>query len=48
MFTQLKKTTVALAIGLGGLAAGTSHAVPLYGDIISIVDESGSMAGEHA
>jgi hypothetical protein len=48
MFTQLKKTTLALAIGLGGFVAGTSHAAPLYGDVVSIVDESGSMSGEHA
>jgi hypothetical protein len=48
MFTQLKNSTLAIAIGLGSLAAGSSHAAPLYGDVISIVDESGSMSGEHA
>jgi uncharacterized protein with von Willebrand factor type A (vWA) domain len=47
MITQLKKN-LALAIGLGGFVATTSHTAPLHGDIISIVDESGSMSGEHA
>lgn len=48
MFTQLKKTSLAIAIGLGAFATGISHAAPLYGDIVAIVDESGSMSGEHA
>lgn len=46
--THLKKTIAALAIGLGGFAAGSAQAVQVdFADVVFAVDESGSMAGEH-
>jgi hypothetical protein len=48
MSRSLKKIAAALAIGLGTLAAAPASAAPLYADVVAIVDESGSMSGEHA
>jgi hypothetical protein len=48
MAIQLKKTSFVLAIGLGAFAGGSAQAAPLYADVVAIVDESGSMSGEHA
>ena len=43
-----EKLSAALIIGLGALAAAPASAVPLFADVVAIVDESGSMSGEHS
>lgn len=49
MMTSLKKSVIALAIGLGGFAAGSAQAIHVdFADVVFAVDESGSMSGEHA
>ena len=46
MKKKILGVALAAAMGLGG--AGSALAVPVIADIITVVDESGSMAGEHA
>lgn len=48
MDTSFKKIAAALSISLGALIAAPVSAVPMYADVVAIVDESGSMSGEHA
>lgn len=49
MRRKLTGLASAVAIGLGGLGAGSAVAGPVpMADIVFAVDESGSMAGEHA
>jgi len=47
---RIQKTFAAMALSLGVLAGGTNvaQAVPVAADVVFIVDESGSMSGEHA
>lgn len=47
MSTTLKKLAVAVSIGLGTLIATPASAAPVFADVVAIVDESGSMSGEH-
>ena len=49
MKIEFKKTFAALAIGLGGFAAGNAQAMHVdFADVVFAVDESGSMSTEHA
>ncbi len=48
MTNPLKKLAAALSLGLGALIAAPVSAAPLFADVVAIVDESGSMSGEHA
>jgi hypothetical protein len=42
-------TLLAAILAASMMGAGSfAHAVPIYADIVAIVDESGSMSGEHA
>lgn len=43
-----EKLSASLIIALGALAAAPASAGPLFADVVAIVDESGSMSGEHA
>lgn len=47
MTATLKKLATALSLGLGTLIAAPASAAPLFADVVAIVDESGSMSGEH-
>lgn len=44
----MKKITAAVSIALGMLTMANVSASPLFADVVAIVDESGSMSGEHA
>lgn len=44
----MKKITAAVSIALGLLSVTNASASPLFADVVAIVDESGSMSGEHA
>ncbi len=45
---QLRLTTMAAALALASVVSISAHAAPTTADIVFIVDESGSMSGEHA
>lgn len=44
----MKKITAAVSMALGLLTFTNASASPLFADVVAIVDESGSMSGEHA
>lgn len=48
MCITIRKIASALPFGLSALIATPVSAAPLYADVVAIVDESGSMSGEHA
>ncbi|MDH5181107.1 MAG: PEP-CTERM sorting domain-containing protein [Gammaproteobacteria bacterium] len=48
MYTWRKFKTLFAALILSILSMGTVNAIPISADVISIIDESGSMSGEHA
>lgn len=43
----MKKITAAVSMALGLLTFTNASASPLFADVVAIVDESGSMSGEH-
>lgn len=43
-----KKLAIATSLAVASMAGSQAFALPLYADIVSIVDESGSMSGEQA
>jgi len=43
-----KKLAIATALAAASMTGSQAFAVPLYADVVAIVDESGSMSGEHA